>query len=265
MSLYIFNEVDKGRKKPAPETKPDGSAEESKSEAPSSLPPPPAALVLGASGGIGLAVTKALAMEGLHVYAAVRKPTAELKAVDGISIIPRVDYCKKDFTRPLLLALEDVEKLRYVVVCTGEFGVDTLSTVSAASTMSLFMANAVGPILAMQALESKFEDNVTKIAFLSARAGSTASITSGGLYGFRMSKAALNSGVVSLSKDLAPRGVAVTLIDPGFVDTKMTEAVKLPGKISTFKAADGILQRLAALTSSSSGSFTDLLGSAMHF
>ena len=45
---------------------------------------------------------------------------------------------------------------------------------------------------------------------------------SGGYYGYRMSKAALNAAAMSLSRDLRRAGVAVAILHPGYVRTDMT-------------------------------------------
>ena len=48
---------------------------------------------------------------------------------------------------------------------------------------------------------------------MSIRAGSIADNGSGGLYGYRMSKAALNMGAVSLTRDLAPKGLGLVVVE----------------------------------------------------
>jgi len=56
-----------------------------------------------------------------------------------------------------------------------------------------------------------------KIAFISSRMGSIASNLSGGAYGYRASKAALNAIARSLAIDLYQRGIVVTVFHPGRV------------------------------------------------
>ena len=62
-----------------------------------------------------------------------------------------------------------------------------------------------------------------KIALITSRMGSIADNGSGGYYGYRMSKAALNAAGMSLARDLASAGIAVAILHPGFVRTDMTE------------------------------------------
>ena len=58
--------------------------------------------------------------------------------------------------------------------------------------------------------------------------GSIGDNTSGGRYGYRMSKAAVNMAGRSLAHDLAERGVSVFLLHPGMVATKMTGGQGIP-------------------------------------
>ncbi len=82
--------------------------------------------------------------------------------------------------------------------------------------------------------------------------GSIEDNTSGGSYGYRMSKAALNMAGVSLSHDLKSRKISVALIHPGFVKTDMTGG---NGHIEASESAAGILSRIDGLNLESSGSF----------
>ena len=67
-----------------------------------------------------------------------------------------------------------------------------------------------------------------------------------------MSKAAVNMAGVSLARDLAPQGIAVALLHPGFVRTDMTGH---NGLIDPPESAAGLIARLDALLG---GSFAAL-------
>jgi NAD(P)-dependent dehydrogenase (short-subunit alcohol dehydrogenase family) len=90
--------------------------------------------------------------------------------------------------------------------------------------------------------------------------GSMADNTSGGYYGYRMSKAAMNAAGRSLTHDLAPRGVAVAMLHPGFVQTPMTGG---RGDVDPATAARGLLARIDELTLASSGRFLHANGSPL--
>ena len=82
--------------------------------------------------------------------------------------------------------------------------------------------------------------------------GSIADNGSGGYYGYRMSKAALNAMAVSLARDLRVAGVAVAILHPGFVKTDMTGN---SGNVTPDGAARLLLERIEGLTLDNTGTF----------
>jgi NAD(P)-dependent dehydrogenase (short-subunit alcohol dehydrogenase family) len=88
---------------------------------------------------------------------------------------------------------------------------------------------------------------------MTSRMGSIADNTSGGSYGYRMSKAALNMAGRSLAVDLKPKGIAVAILHPGLVATRMINFN--PNGISPQQSVEGLLKRIDALTLETSGSF----------
>ena len=96
-----------------------------------------------------------------------------------------------------------------------------------------------------------------RIGLVTSRMGSIGDNTSGGRYGYRMSKAALNMAGVSLAHDLRPRGVAVAILHPGFVRTDMTGG---NGLIDPPESARGLADRLEELTLDNTGGFWHMSG-----
>ena len=88
---------------------------------------------------------------------------------------------------------------------------------------------------------------------MTSRMGSIDDNGSGGSYGYRMSKVALNMAGKSLAIDLRPRGIAVALLHPGLVSTRMT-GFSTQG-ISPEESVRGLLARIDALSLETSGSF----------
>ena len=76
--------------------------------------------------------------------------------------------------------------------------------------------------------------------------------TSGGYYGYRMSKAALNAAGVSLAHDLKPLGASVVILHPGCVRTEMTRG---HGPIDPDESVRGLLQRIEELKIETTGRF----------
>ena len=91
-----------------------------------------------------------------------------------------------------------------------------------------------------------------KVALVSSRMGSIADNGSGGYYGYRMSRAALNAAGASLAHDLKAAGIAVVILYPGAVRTGMTGG---QGAIEPNASAAGLLQRFDELELRTTGRF----------
>jgi NAD(P)-dependent dehydrogenase (short-subunit alcohol dehydrogenase family) len=82
--------------------------------------------------------------------------------------------------------------------------------------------------------------------------GSVSDNNTGRMYGYRMSKAALNMMGKGLSRDLEPEGIAVLMLHPGYVRTDMTGG---RGNWSSTDAVNSMLGRIKELELSKSGAF----------
>ena len=121
------------------------------------------------------------------------------------------------------------------------------------------MTNALGPLLAARALGSKVAKG-GKVVALSSTLGSIAANAGGGLWSYRMSKAALNAGMKNLSIELKRRDIAVAALHPGWVKTDMGGAgaeVAIPDSVA------GLREVIAALDMAHSGSFSDYRSNAL--
>jgi NAD(P)-dependent dehydrogenase (short-subunit alcohol dehydrogenase family) len=81
--------------------------------------------------------------------------------------------------------------------------------------------------------------------------GSIGDNESGGYYGYRMSKAALNMAGVNLAHDFRSKGIAVAILHPGLVATEMTGRDGVP----VAEAARGLIARIDELSLQDSGGF----------
>ena len=111
--------------------------------------------------------------------------------------------------------------------------------------------NAIAPLRVVAALHRSLRRS-GKIALITSRMGSIGDNGSGGHYGYRMSKAALNAAGMSLARDLASSGIAVAILHPGFVRTDMTGK---SGNVDPADAAKQLVDRLDALTPETTGTF----------
>ena len=126
----------------------------------------------------------------------------------------------------------------------------SLDDLDTAGILRQFETNALGPLRVTRALLSKLRRGA-KIAIITSRMGSIADNTSGGYYGYRMSKAAVNIAGVSLAHDLRDREIAIALLHPGMVATEMTGSQGIPPA----QAVQGLIARIDELTLDTSGGF----------
>ena len=207
------------------------------------------ALVTGANRGIGLALCRRLKEGGREVIAICRKSSPALDAL-GVRVEPGVDVTSDEAVAGLARRLEGVA-LDELICNAGILREDGLDDRAYDDIRAQMEVNAIGPLRVVAALRRNVRRG-GKIAFITSRMGSIGDNGSGGYYGYRMSKAALNAAGMSLARDLASSGIAVAILHPGFVRTEMTEGA---GNIDAADAAKQLLDRIDALAPETTGSF----------
>ena len=210
---------------------------------------PRRALVIGANRGIGLALCKALKERGREVVAACRRPSAPLQAL-GLHIESGVDVTSDDAVATLAHRLEGMI-LDELICNAGILREDGLDDRAYDDIRAQLEVNAIAPLRVVAALRRNLRRG-GKIALITSRMGSIGDNGSGGHYGYRMSKAALNAAGMSLARDLASSGIAVAILHPGYVRTDMTEG---SGNVDPADAAKQLIERLDALTAETTGTF----------
>jgi NAD(P)-dependent dehydrogenase (short-subunit alcohol dehydrogenase family) len=208
------------------------------------------ALITGANRGIGLELCRQIRQRGHDVIGTCRKSSAELEAL-GVRVEVGVDVASDEAVRSLGQRLAGVA-LDLVVMNAGILERHNLDRNVMDSIRRQLEVNALGPLRVAAALLPNVVAPGGKLAIITSRMGSIADNTSGGSYGYRMSKAAVNMAGVSLARDLKSRGIAVALIHPGFVRTDLTGG---KGDVGPAEAATAILQRIDQLTLETSGTF----------
>lgn len=205
-------------------------------------------LVTGANRGIGLELCKQLAARGDQVIAVCRQSSDALDAL-AIETITGVDVGSADGVQGLASRLGH-RKLNWMINNAGILSVDSLENLDFDGMERQFRVNTLGPLRVTQALLDNLSSG-SKLGIVTSRMGSIEDNTSGGYYGYRMSKAAVNMAGMNLSRDLADRGIAVVLLHPGMVATEMTGRQGIPAA----QAAAGLIARMDELELSSSGTF----------
>lgn len=206
-------------------------------------------IVTGANRGIGLELCRQIAARGDAVFAACRTGSKELEGL-GVRVVPGVDVTTEAGGRALLAATEGTT-VDVLVQNAGVLVPDSLDALDPEVVKRTFEVNALGPLRLTKALLPRLARG-SKVALVTSRAGSIGDNGSGGLYAYRMSKAALNMAGVSLARDLAGAGIMVALLHPGYIRTDMTGH---QGNDDPPVAAKGLLARIDELTPERSGRF----------
>jgi NAD(P)-dependent dehydrogenase (short-subunit alcohol dehydrogenase family) len=207
-------------------------------------------VITGANRGIGLELTRQLAARGETVFATCRSSNEDLEAIKGAKAVPGVDVTSPDSAAVIRAALGNAT-IDVLVNNAGILWPGGLDAFDVEAIKKQIEVNAIGPLRLTKDLLDKLGSG-SKVAFVSSRAGSIGDNGSGGLYGYRMSKAALNMAAVSLARDLAPKGVLVSVLHPGFIRTEMTGG---NGNDDPPVAAKGLIARIDELTAERSGRF----------
>jgi len=206
-------------------------------------------VITGANRGIGLAMSKVFSQAGDTVYAICRTSSIELESL-GVNVVEGVDVAKDNGISTLVESLSAVS-IDVLVCNAGILRDEQLGTINSDTIRKQFEVNALAPLRVVDALLDKLSDG-SKVAMITSRMGSIADNGSGGRYGYRMSKAALNAAAMSLAKDLASQNIAVGIYHPGYVQTDM---VNHRGDISAYESASRLVGLINHLSMNESGCF----------
>lgn len=205
-------------------------------------------LITGASRGIGLQLCTQLSSRGDEIIAVCRTSTDELAAL-GVRIIEGIDVTNAASIGRLKREIAD-QPLDVLINDAGILRRETFGSLDFGSILEQFQVNALGPLRVTEALVENLRSG-SKVVIVTSRMGSIGDNTSGGSYGYRVSKTAVNQIGTNLKHELKPRGIAVALLHPGMVATGMTNG----NGISPVKAAQGLIERIDALNLHTSGGF----------
>jgi NAD(P)-dependent dehydrogenase (short-subunit alcohol dehydrogenase family) len=214
-------------------------------------------VVIGANKGIGLGLVSNLKLKGHDVYATCRHSSPELDSLN-VNVIEGIDISNDAVVQTLEQKLSHVEHIDWLIHVSGIWRSESLDDLNFVTMTEQWEVNALGPLRSVSALLSKLKTG-SKIAVLTSRMGSIEDNGSGGRYGYRMSKAALNAGAKSLAVDLEPKGIAVAILHPGFVATHMTDHKGIPVE----ESVNGLVARIDALTTNKTGTFWHMNGEVL--
>ncbi|MBT8457580.1 MAG: SDR family NAD(P)-dependent oxidoreductase [Rhodobacteraceae bacterium] len=213
------------------------------------------ALVIGASGGIGSALSAGLAAKGVAVTGLSRRDHG-FDVTDEASIAAHLGALSGPFD--------------LVFVATGALVIDgaepekSLRTVTPQALADQYALNAIGPLMVMKhALPLLPRKGRSAFAALSARVGSIGDNRLGGWHSYRAAKAGLNQLIHGASIELArthKEAIAVCL-HPGTVETAFTaKYAAAHATVPPAQAAENLIGVIDALTPDQTGGFFDYAG-----
>ncbi|MGQ0696945.1 MAG: SDR family oxidoreductase [Panacagrimonas sp.] len=221
-------------------------------------------LITGADRGIGEAMCRQLATRGDAVIAACLGDSVTLRE-RGIEVAAGMDVTSDSAVEKLVRQIAG-RRIDVLVHNAGLVIERALGSFDFDAFQKEYAVNTLGPLRITQALLPLMGEG-GRIGLVTSRVGSLSENRSGGLYGYRMSKAAANMAGLNLAHDLKPRGIAVMCLHPGSVRTQMTAGLTDVATVGMLvepdTAASGLIARLDELNLETTGSFRHANGETL--
>ncbi len=199
-------------------------------------------LLVGATSDIGRAVALEYAGAGWRILLAARDPAAGRRTADDVATrtgapvsLHALDVLDDD---GLAAFVDGLPELPDTAVCVvGELGSQERAQTDPAHARTILRTNFEGPALLLGILAERF---------LARGSGTLVGVSSvagdrgrGSNYVYGAAKAGFSAFLSGLRNRLAPAGIRVLTVKPGFVRTRMTEGMKLPPLLTAEPAEVG--------------------------
>ena len=186
-----------------------------------------AVLITGASSGIGAALARELAREGARLVLTARRRErldalcAELAAAGSEAVVHVGDVTQRaDLDAAVALAIARFGKLDVAIANAGFGVVGPLEKLEVEDFRRQFETNVFALIETSKACIAELRKTRGRLVFM----GSVASyVSTPNAAPYAMSKFAVRAFADALGPELAPDGVSVTLISPGFVESEIRQ------------------------------------------
>lgn len=219
------------------------------------------ALVTGANRGIGLELVRQLRARGHQVIGTARDPEKATELKDTGALVLPLDVTDSNSVRAMAKALNG-QKIDLLINNAGIMGHNAASfkETDFDEVITTYDVNSLGPMRVTQALLPNLLAGSGKtVVQISSTMGSIAN-NSGGYYGYRSSKSALNMLNKSLALELAELGITSVVLHPGWVQTRLGGA---NAAITPKESVVGMIQVINGLGPQDNGRFLDYKGNEL--
>lgn len=176
------------------------------------------AFVTGGSGGIGSAVCRELARAGYFVivgYSSSAEKAEMLAAeIDGKAV--KVDLSD---SASIISAAEKIDEIDLLVNNAGVSEIDLFTAVSLENRLRIMNVNLIGAMeltrLLLPSMINKKSGCIINISSMWGETGASCEVD------YSSSKAGLIGFTKALAKEVAPSGIRVNCVSPGFIMTEM--------------------------------------------
>jgi len=201
--------------------------------------------ITGANRGIGLGLARHYLARGDEVWACYRYDMGGLGSLDDERLHRVMWDVREEAPRSCGVLPERIDLLiNNAGVYGPKEGAQGLEQVSAGAMQEVFNVDCVGALRVVQYLLPRLVTARGVIANVSSKMGSATDNGSGGSYAYRAAKAALVIVSKSMAVDLAPRGVRVITLHPGWVRTDMTDHTGLIEIEQSVRGLAGVIERI---------------------
>ncbi|MFN3718163.1 MAG: SDR family NAD(P)-dependent oxidoreductase [Rhizobium rhizophilum] len=207
------------------------------------------AWITGSSSGIGRALAERLLRDGYRVAVSARSANALAEFATshpGLVGVYPLDVTDPDAVKAVFTAIEnEMGAIDLAVFAAGSYTRDYAEDFELSRTRQMFDLNVLGTAscleTVMPAMIARRRGHIAVVASVSGYVGLPGAATYGA------TKAALNVMCEALYPELERHGVKITIVNPGFVDTPLTEKndFPMPFLVSSEEAADTIAKGLA--------------------
>ena len=209
-------------------------------------------VITGANSGLGLGFVRHYLDQGDEVWGCYRSNPGGLSDIESSSL-HTVCWDVSSDAAPQGKLPDSIDLLinNAGIYGPGKDG-QSLSKITSESMLEVFNVDCVGPLRVVRRLTDHVIAAKGVIANISSKMGSTSDNGSGGTYAYRAAKAGLVIVSKSMAVDLAPAGVHVITLHPGWVATDMTNQT---GLIDIETSVAGMSQMIKQARNFSPGQF----------